>query len=193
MSMPLGNSLQSRLPANRRSLESLATSFRFRQGLPKIQARSLGECVSYVGCSSTRQSQIASAVTAANNYVSGASIYLASVTSTASKPRYTTWFGTYDPNRLSTVRSHFSLIGTDASNTTYDCSTCTMNAYVYVYANQPGRVYPCSAFWSAPLTGADSQAGTIVHEQSHSTVNGGTGDYVYGQSGAKSLAQSDPA
>ncbi|KAF8682673.1 peptidyl-Lys metalloendopeptidase [Rhizoctonia solani] len=162
-------------------------------GLPKIQTRSLSKRVSYVGCSSTRQSQIASAVTAANNYVSGANTYLASVTSTASKPRYTTWFGTYNANRLSTVRSHFSLIGTDASSTTYDCSTCTMNAYAYVYANQPGRVYLCSAFWNAPLTGTDSKAGTIVHEQSHFTVNGGTDDYVYGQSGAKSLAISNPA
>ncbi|KAH7341105.1 hypothetical protein B0J17DRAFT_716261 [Rhizoctonia solani] len=162
-------------------------------GLPKIQTRSLGKRVAFVGCSSTRQSQINSAVTAANNYVSGASTYLASVTSTASKPRYTTWFGTYNANRLSTVRSHFSLIGTDASSTTYDCSTCTMNAYAYVYANQPGRVYLCSAFWNAPNTGTDSKAGTIVHEQSHFTVNGGTDDYVYGQTGARSLAQSNPA
>ncbi|CEL51596.1 peptidyl-Lys metalloendopeptidase [Rhizoctonia solani AG-1 IB] len=163
------------------------------QGLPKIQSRSLSKRVSYVGCSSARQSQIASAVTAANNYVSGASTYLASVTSTASKPRYTTWFGTYNANRLSTVRSHFSLIGTDASSTTYDCSTCTMSAYAYVYANQPGRVYLCSAFWNAPLTGTDSKAGTIVHEQSHFTVNGGTDDHVYGQTGAKNLARSNPA
>lgn len=42
-------------------------------------------------------------------------------------------------------------------------------------------------------TGTDSRAGTIVHEQSHFTVNGGTDDHVYGQSGAKSLAISNPA
>ena len=42
-------------------------------------------------------------------------------------------------------------------------------------------------------TGTDSKAGTIVHEQSHFTVNGGTQDYVYGQSSAKSLASSDPS
>jgi peptidyl-Lys metalloendopeptidase len=42
-------------------------------------------------------------------------------------------------------------------------------------------------------TGTDSKAGTIVHEQSHFTVNGGTQDIVYGQSGAKSLAISNPA
>ncbi|CAE6420499.1 unnamed protein product [Rhizoctonia solani] len=163
------------------------------QELPKIQTRSLSKRASYVGCSSTRQSQTASTMTAANNYVSGASSYLSSVTSTASKPRYTTWFGTYHANRFSTVRSHFSLIGTDASSTTYDCSTCTMNGYAYVYANQPGHIYLCNAFWNAPLTGTDSKVGTIVHEQFHFTVNGGTDDYVYGQPGAKSLAISNPA
>ncbi|KAG9075865.1 hypothetical protein FRC06_009848 [Ceratobasidium sp. 370] len=41
--------------------------------------------------------------------------------------------------------------------------------------------------------GTDSKAGTIVHEQSHFTVNGGTRDYAYGQSRAKSLAISNAA
>ena len=46
---------------------------------------------------------------------------------------------------------------------------------------------------SAPLTGTDSKAGTLVHEMSHFNVTAGTDDHVYGQSGAKSLAISDPA
>ncbi|KAG9120167.1 hypothetical protein FRC07_004448 [Ceratobasidium sp. 392] len=158
---------------------------------PRVEARSLGKRVAYVGCDANRQSLINTAVNSANSYVSGASSYLSSLTS--GKPRYTTWFGTYDSGRASTVRSHFSAIGADASSTTYDCSTCTSTAYAYVYANQPGRVYLCGAFWNAPNTGTDSKAGTIVHEQSHFTVNGGTQDHVYGQSGAKQLAISDPA
>ena len=32
----------------------------------------------------------------------------------------------------------------------------------------------------------------MIHEASHYTANGGTSDYVYGQSGAKSLALSNP-
>ena len=32
----------------------------------------------------------------------------------------------------------------------------------------------------------------MIHEASHYTVNGGTDDYVYGQSGAKNLAKSNP-
>lgn len=52
----------------------------------------------------------------------------------------------------------------------------------------------CTAvFWSTTTTGTDSRAGTLVHEASHWTVNGGTRDNVYGQSGAKNLAISNPA
>ncbi|KAG8760527.1 hypothetical protein FRC11_000270 [Ceratobasidium sp. 423] len=161
------------------------------RGLPRIEALSLSKRVSYVGCSSSQQSQIANAATAANNYVSGASSYLEKISSGTT--RYTTWFGAYDANRHSTVRSHFSLIGTDASSVTYDCSSCNIDAMAYVYADDPSRVYFCGSYWTAPPTGTDSQAGTIVHELSHFTVNGGTEDHVYGQTRAKNLAQSNPA
>jgi len=43
-----------------------------------------------------------------------------------------------------------------------------------------------------PLTGTDSKAGTLIHEMSHFNVVAGTDDVVYGQSGAMSLASSDP-
>ena len=43
------------------------------------------------------------------------------------------------------------------------------------------------------MTGTDSKGGTLVHEMSHFNVVAGTDDNVYGQSGAKSLAISDPA
>ncbi|PVF91263.1 zincin [Serendipita vermifera] len=42
-------------------------------------------------------------------------------------------------------------------------------------------------WWLTTLTLA------IVHESSHFTANGGTQDYAYGQSAAKSLATSNPA
>ena len=37
------------------------------------------------------------------------------------------------------------------------------------------------------------QAGTIIHESSHFTANGGTNDYAYGQTACKNLAISNPA
>jgi hypothetical protein len=55
-----------------------------------------------------------------------------------------------------------------------------------------GTVYLCPVFWQVSNTGTDSRAGTLIHESSHFTANGGTQDYVYGQSSAKSLASSNP-
>lgn len=47
------------------------------------------------------------------------------------------------------------------------------------------HIFSIGAFWNAPATGTNSKAGTIIHESSHFTANGGTGDLVYGQSGCK--------
>ena len=60
------------------------------------------------------------------------------------------------------------------------------------YPNQPYKIYVCNAFWSAPMTGTDSKAGTLIHEMSHFNVVAATDDWAYGQTAAKSLASSDP-
>jgi len=152
--------------------------------------------VSFVGCSNTRMTQIQTALSSAESYASNSLGYLNAGTRGA---RYTTWFGTYNSSRYSTVRTNFSKISDAASNKsmTFDCSTCpgtsNANAYAYVYANAPYRIYLCNAFWAAPNTGTDSRAGTIIHEVSHFTVVAGTSDYAYGQSAARSLATSNPA
>ncbi|HBI44476.1 MAG TPA: hypothetical protein DDY78_16735, partial [Planctomycetales bacterium] len=51
-------------------------------------------------------------------------------------------------------------------------------------------IWFCGAFWAAPATGADSKAGTVVHEHSHSDAN--TDDLTYGQTNARALATSKP-
>ncbi|KAF8754729.1 Lysine-specific metallo-endopeptidase [Rhizoctonia solani] len=76
---------------------------------------------------------------------------------------------------------------------TYDCGTCTEpDAYAYVYPSRYGVVYLCSAFWSAPETGAASKADTIIHEGTHFPPVIGTSDYAYGQSNCLALARSNP-
>jgi peptidyl-Lys metalloendopeptidase len=146
---------------------------------------------SFVGCSTTRKNQIATARTSATSYANNSRSYLTAGTQGS---RYTWWFGTYNSSRYSTVRTHFNNIYSALSSQpfTFDC-TCTDDYYAYVYPNQPYRVYLCNAFWSAPNTGTDSRAGTIVHETSHFTVMGGTDDWAYGQSAAHSLAGSNPS
>jgi len=146
---------------------------------------------SFTGCSSSRQSSLLTARNNAYTYSNGAYNYL--VAGTAGS-RYTTWFGTYTSSRYSTVRSHFSSIRNAMNNASvrFNC-TCTDSAYAYVYPTQPYTIYLCNAFWSAPSTGTDSKAGTLVHEMSHFNVVAGTDDWAYGQSAAKSLARSNPS
>ena len=60
------------------------------------------------------------------------------------------------------------------------------------YPNQPYKIYVCNAFWSAPMTGTDSKAGTLIHEMSHFNAVAATDDWAYGQTAAKSLAISNP-
>jgi peptidyl-Lys metalloendopeptidase len=108
--------------------------------------------------------------------------------------RYTKWFGTYDATRYATVTSHFVNIkdAFDSKPVTVDCS-CKESYYAYVYPTQPYKVYVCNAFWSAPLTGTDSEGGTLIHEVSHFNVVAGTDDWAYGQTAAASLAKKKPA
>lgn len=144
------------------------------------------------GCSSSEESDLNSAASAAQDYASSASSYTNS--QSGSTPRFTTWFGTYSSSSHSTIQSHFNnLNGNDYSSYLFDCTCTEADTYAYVYPDDFGHVYLCGAFWQAPTTGTDSKGGTLIHESSHFTKNAGTQDYTYGQSSCKSLAKSDPS
>ncbi|MCH4293620.1 M35 family metallo-endopeptidase [Shewanella sp. 3B26] len=150
--------------------------------------------VSFSGrCSNSQMSDTLAGLAAAKSMAGDAKGYMNSASNPASSVRYNTWFGAYSSSRWNTVSNHFNAIDS-ALNTqplTFDCS-CKKSYYAYVYPNQPYKIYLCSAFWSAPVSGTDSKGGTIVHEMSHFDVVAGTDDVVYGQSGAKNLAQTNP-
>lgn len=148
--------------------------------------------VNYVGCTSARQTSAGTAVTSARTYATNAKGYLNAGTT---GPRYTSWFGAYTSSRYTTAKQHFTNISTainqNAGQVTINCG-CNQSYYAYVYPTQPYQIYVCNAFWSAPNTGTDSKAGTLIHEMSHFNVVAATDDWVYGQAGAKSLAISNP-
>ena len=148
--------------------------------------------VSFIGCSTTQIADAGNAVVEARKYSENGKGYLATGTVGA---RYTTWFGAYTSARYSTASQHFvnidAALDQSGGQVTIDCG-CNQSYYAYVYPTQPYHIYVCRAFWTAPLTGTDSKAGTLIHETSHFNVVAGTDDHVYGQSGAKSLAISDP-
>lgn len=148
--------------------------------------------VTYKGCTTSRIDTAGQAVAAARNYSENGKGYL---NSGATGPRYTTWFGAYTAARYSTAQQHFAAIDTaldqSGGQIAINCG-CNQNYYAYVYPNRPYEIFVCRAFWSAPLVGTDSKAGTLIHETSHFNVVAGTDDIVYGQAGAKNLALSDP-
>ncbi|KAL5637788.1 hypothetical protein ACGC1H_002151 [Rhizoctonia solani] len=146
-----------------------------------------------IGCSDVQTSTLLSAANEAEKYATAAAGYMKNLT--AGSSRYSSWFGAWDAQRAATVTSHYENIMGKASVASYDCApaNCEPNDYAYVFADQPFYVNLCGAFWQSTLTGTDSQGGTIVHELSHFTVNGGTTDTQYGQEGCLALAKSDPA
>lgn len=151
---------------------------------------------SYVSCSSSRQSQLVTALNNAQGLAQRSRDYLNAVptASRSTDTNYKTWFGAYTSSRWSGVTSDYVNIYSAMSTKAFVfyCD-CTDSSYAYVYANQPYKVHLCNAFWSAPATGTDSKAGTLIHETSHFTVVAGTQDYVYGQSACRSLAISNPS
>lgn len=150
--------------------------------------------LSYTGkCTASEKSSLVTALTNAEVYAGNAVTYLSGTPSATA--RYTTWFGTFSTANWNTVKTHYTNIRAvyNTQPIVFDCSCSKKNTYAYVYPSQPYKIYLCGAFWSAPSTGTDSKAGTLVHETSHFTVVAGTQDYAYGQSAAKSLALSNPA
>jgi peptidyl-Lys metalloendopeptidase len=150
-----------------------------------------GGALAFSKCTTSQQADITSAVSTALSMASDGDAYMARGTMGT---RYTKWFGAVDSSRVATIKAHFAAIK-DAFATkpiTVDCG-CKKTYYAYVYPTQPYTIYVCKAFWSAPMIGTDSKGGTLVHEMSHFNVVAGTDDWVYGQSGAASLAVSNPS
>ncbi len=114
----------------------------------------------------------------------------------AQATRYTTWFGNYQASRYTTISTNFNKIlgAIENPNINFICnsSECDGDTFAFVYSRSPYNVYLCNSFWSAPLTGTDSKAGTIIHEVSHFRIVANTDDFQYGQSGTRQLALSQP-
>ncbi|CAE6455325.1 unnamed protein product [Rhizoctonia solani] len=141
-------------------------------------------------CNESQKADITQAITDADTYITEVQLYLG--THSAESDRYSTWFGSPNASRFDTVKKHFKSIQGESWNTFYDCDCNMVNVYAYVYPDQHGKIHLCPAFWDAPAKGTDSKAGTLIHEQTHFTKNGGTRDYKYGQTPCRALAKSYP-
>ncbi|MCH8806100.1 MAG: hypothetical protein IH986_08430 [Planctomycetes bacterium] len=107
--------------------------------------------------------------------------------------RYKEWFGTHTATRFKTVKDVYTTVR-DRMRTksfTYDLSGtgCKPSWYAYTYKGTT-KIWYCGAFCSAPATGTDSKAGTVLHEHSHASAS--TDDIAYGQSNCRQLAKTQP-
>jgi len=143
-------------------------------------------------CSADQHLQIDAAIAAGRQYAAAARDYLGGAPSATA--RYTAWFGTFSASGWSTAQAHFTSIANAFATGTIvpDCSCHQKNVYAFVNPNQPYAITLCGAFWSAPPTGTDSKAGTLVHEMSHFNTTAATDDWAYGKANCTSLAQTDP-
>ena len=171
---------------------TLPSGGRLRPVLPGNPVLSDVLGVTYVGCSANQIALNNQAVLTARSYTENAKGYL---NSNATGARYTTWFGAYLNTRYANAQQHFATIDSAMDQTggqvTINCG-CAQNYYAYVIKSQHYQIFVCNAYWSAPLVGTDSKAGTLIHEMSHFTVVADTDDWAYGQSAASSLAISNP-
>lgn len=144
--------------------------------------------VTTIGCGAS--DNVTNAINGATTYATNARNYMQTHTASNVGPRYTTWFGSPTATYVSTVTNHFVKIEDAFLNKpiTIDC-TCTASYYAYVYKNDPYNIHVCNAYRSAPVTGTDSKAGTLIHEMSHFTVVADTDDWAYGQTSCKKLAK----
>ncbi|GGZ99383.1 hypothetical protein GCM10008090_04960 [Arenicella chitinivorans] len=147
-------------------------------------------------CDGDRPDQIDSALGAAESLAKRArdDMRATPVAFRRSVQRYKEWFGAYTATRWNAVQRNFDRIFSTLSGRTitFECDD-SVPYFAYVYPGQPYDVYLGQAFWSAPMTGTDSKAGTIIHEVSHFNVVAATDDIEYGQSAARSLARTRPA
>ena len=185
--------VESRQPKTLGGVEvRLARKMASERGLAKAKA----EKTSFSSCSQSRQTDLATALTKAVQIAAAAksAVFNASKCAQYSAPRYREWFGKFKQSRYDAVKNHYDKIHDALANKdiTFFCDCTEANTYAFVFPTKPYEIHLCGAFWNAPMTGTDSKAGTLVHEMSHFNAVAGTDDHVYGQSGCRNLASSNP-
>jgi hypothetical protein len=107
---------------------------------------------------------------------------------------YVEWFGVHTAARFDIVKQTFSKVKSRMESTVFEYQldpgpSCRDNTYAYTHSGDT-KIYLCALFWSAPATGTDSKAGTVLHEHTHASAS--TDDLAYGQTNCRALARSKP-
>ena len=168
-------------------VEGRLNSFTRRNTRNNRVTRSNG--ITYNQCSSIQSIIAAISVNMAQSYLSASLAYLNN-TKPSETQRFRTWFGQYSPDNWELTRARYANMSVTLSsrNVLVDCS-CEEDYFAYVYPSDPFDIYVCQLFWTAPMLGTDSKAGTIVHEISHFYQTIRTTDLASGQTSSINLAR----
>jgi peptidyl-Lys metalloendopeptidase len=188
--LPLGAQARLSQPANRKAANRQPAN-RKTTAAKKVNAAVTGPypCL-LTGGTAAKQGIVKKA------HENGYKLVVAALQTMADNKQYKTWFGAYAKPRFTKAKTDFQKMKAEYETRqfTYDLSgtsaDCQGNTYAYTYKGG-NKIWLCSAFWAAPDTGADSRAGTIVHERSHASAF--TDDLAYGEDDCMALARSSPA
>ena len=145
--------------------------------------------VYYGALTPAEQAQVNQAIAEARKYADDAWNYMRTTTYDHATARYTTWFGASTQRRFGKVKDAWASMDTAIWNTLTIKKT-TGAYYGLTYPLFTDTIRLGNDFWTAPLVGEDSQAGTLLHELSHTKA--GTGDKAYGADDCRALAISSP-
>jgi hypothetical protein len=162
--------------------------------IPRAQASSdiaRSTALSYLSCSSPEQTTLTTAVADATTYATTATTYFSNKRAGS---LFTYWFGAYDAARWNTVKQNYANIRTELVGNAieFDCSlnSCSAQTYGFVYPTdtRPLTIHLCDIFWTAPSTGTDSRAGSLIHWLSQFTGSGATANLAYGKTSSHALS-----
>ncbi|KAF9158591.1 hypothetical protein DFQ26_007454 [Actinomortierella ambigua] len=146
----------------------------------------------FYGCTDDQQRIIDKAAQQATFLVEASNLYVHALGE--GTPRYTTWFGEYAEDRSDELTLRFEHLAENQFHLfLYDCSSCQNgeSSPGYVDPSRFGDIRLCPSFWKEPLTGTDSQAGTLVGLASMFNINCGAKLVEQGQANCKRLATYD--
>ncbi|MBC9176135.1 M35 family metallo-endopeptidase [Pseudoroseomonas ludipueritiae] len=118
----------------------------------------------------------------------------------ADTDRFTRWFGAPSSDAAESVRHVYERALTMMNFQSFWCPIVnsdelqwSVNEVAAIWPPTPTAIYLAPYFFDMATTGADSRAGTIIHELTHQESVGGTKDVEYGQEKAKAMAQNNPS
>ncbi|WP_439548917.1 M35 family metallo-endopeptidase [Falsiroseomonas sp.] len=104
------------------------------------------------------------------------------------------WFGRFTPPTVTRVKDILTRAVVFTDGVSFRCLNVSQGVYAYVYSSRPFGITLGDLFFPAPELGFDSKPGVLIHEMTHFTLVGGTGDAGgrYGVAAARQRAIADP-